>query len=152
MRTSENSSDLERAAAARSIAVEFLEVRMAVQKLQRCEYQYFSRSRCTFWDPDSTSTTIASSRNAERASRHRDSPIRGLRTHMPGSVLARAAASCPCGANRSRSEVSGGRGEGVGPVTILCACEHVRQSLRERGVRIREGAALFQRFQTPMPL
>ena len=55
MRTSENSSDLERAAAARSIAVEFLEVRMAVQKLQRCEYQYFSRSRCTFWDPDSTS-------------------------------------------------------------------------------------------------
>ena len=53
MRTSENSSDLERAAAARSIAVEFLEVRMAVQKLQRCEYQYFSRSRCTFWDPDS---------------------------------------------------------------------------------------------------
>ena len=41
MRTSENSSDLERAAAARSIADEFSEVRMAVQKLQRCEDKAF---------------------------------------------------------------------------------------------------------------
>ena len=58
MRTSENSSDLERAAAARSIAVEFLEVRMAIEKLQRCENQYFSRSRCTFWDPDSVTSVM----------------------------------------------------------------------------------------------
>ena len=29
---------------------------MAIEKLQRCENQYFSRSRCTFWDPDSTVT------------------------------------------------------------------------------------------------
>ena len=63
MRTSENSSDLERAAAARSIAVEFLEVRMAIEKLQRCENQYFSRSRCTFWDPDSfLASAVAASR------------------------------------------------------------------------------------------
>ena len=41
MRTSENSSDLERAPGARSIAVEFSEVRMAVQKLQRCENTTF---------------------------------------------------------------------------------------------------------------
>ena len=41
MRTSENSSDLERAPGARSIAIEFLEVRMAVQKLQRCANRSF---------------------------------------------------------------------------------------------------------------
>eukprot|EP00966_Prymnesium_polylepis_P277098 6401946-Prymnesium_polylepis.1 len=27
---------------------------MAVQKLQRCENQYFLRSRCTFWDTELT--------------------------------------------------------------------------------------------------
>ena len=53
MRTSENSSDLERGPGPRSIAVEFSEVRMAVQKLQRCEEQHFSPSCCTFWDPES---------------------------------------------------------------------------------------------------
>ena len=45
MRTSENSSDLERVPGTRSIADEFLEVRMAVQKLQRCEDDNFSLSR-----------------------------------------------------------------------------------------------------------
>ena len=41
MRTSENSSDLERAPGARSIADEFSVVRMAVQKLKRCENTAF---------------------------------------------------------------------------------------------------------------
>ena len=42
MRTCENSSDLERGPGPRSIADEFSEVRMAVQKLQRCEIQLFT--------------------------------------------------------------------------------------------------------------
>ena len=47
------SSDLERAAAARSIAAYFVVCNPIVKKLQRCEDTRFSPSRCTFWDPDS---------------------------------------------------------------------------------------------------
>eukprot|EP00966_Prymnesium_polylepis_P208561 4831962-Prymnesium_polylepis.1 len=43
---------------ARSTAVEFSVVRMAVQKFQRCENQYVSRSRCTFWDTESVSKCL----------------------------------------------------------------------------------------------
>ena len=53
MRTSANSSDFEWGPGPRSIAIEISEVRIAVQKLQRCEDQHFSLSRCTFWDPES---------------------------------------------------------------------------------------------------
>jgi hypothetical protein len=53
--TSENSSDLERGPGPRSIAVEFSEVRMTVQKLQRCEnttFHFHAVSHCTIWDPE----------------------------------------------------------------------------------------------------
>ena len=48
-----NSSDLERAPGARSIAEEFFVWNPIVIELQRCEVNRFSHSRCNFWDPES---------------------------------------------------------------------------------------------------
>ena len=39
---------------------------MAVQKLQRCEVEIFSLSRCTFWDPESIKPPPAGSRSHTR--------------------------------------------------------------------------------------
>ena len=52
----ENSSDLERAGAARSIDDKFSGGPSIVRKLRRCEVKWFSLSRCTFWDPESEMT------------------------------------------------------------------------------------------------
>ena len=49
----ENSSDLERAGAARSIDDKFSGGPSIVRKLRRCEVKWFSLSRCTIWDPES---------------------------------------------------------------------------------------------------
>ena len=53
MRTSKNSTAIDRAAAARSKSDEFSEVRMAVQKLQSHMCLKPPNRCCTFWDPES---------------------------------------------------------------------------------------------------
>ena len=53
MRTSENSTAIDRAAAARSKSDEFSEVRMAVQMLGPILCMKPPNECCTFWDPDS---------------------------------------------------------------------------------------------------
>ena len=57
--TTEISTDLERAPGARSIAVEFVEAPHIVIKLLRGENYNVSLSRCTFWDPESTTRAKA---------------------------------------------------------------------------------------------
>ena len=54
MNKMKNSSDLERAPGARSIGDEFYVLFIRVAELQRCENSSNSRSRCTFWDPESS--------------------------------------------------------------------------------------------------
>ena len=59
----ENSSDLERAGPARSIADEFSGGPSIARKLQRCEVKRFSHSRCTFWDPESQLIGLVTARD-----------------------------------------------------------------------------------------
>ena len=53
MNRMKNSSDLERAPGARSISDEFSILFIRVVELHGCEVSSFSRSRCTFWEPES---------------------------------------------------------------------------------------------------
>ena len=66
MRTSKYSPDSERAPGARSIAVEFLEVRMAIQKLQRCENATFHFHAAPFGTRSLPQAASGSSVSVER--------------------------------------------------------------------------------------
>ena len=154
MRTSKNSSDMERGPGPRSIAVEFSEVRMAVQKLQRGENTTFhfhaapfgTRSpRCERDVRRHSSSSLADALQASQMALVVDfnSVIGGdlWRTNSPASLPAwtigdsttqhvgRGTAACRRGARERRRHDAVGHGDGmrlaVAPMhAAYAACVH----------------------------